>query len=85
MKFMKNIYNISKSILFFGILITSLTACDNKENSSSKTPEKSVSHTCPHCSGSGSRTNNITGKFGKCSSCGGDGNVTEKEYNRLSH
>lgn len=44
----------------------------------------SQSYTCPHCNGLGGRTNNITGQFGECSSCGGDGRVTQEQYNRLT-
>lgn len=42
------------------------------------------SYTCPHCAGLGGRVNQVTGHMGKCSSCGGDGLVTEEQYGRLS-
>lgn len=48
------------------------------------TDSNSQNYTCPHCDGNGVRMNNLTGQLGDCSSCGGDGRVTEEQYGRLS-
>lgn len=46
--------------------------------------EGTDSYKCPHCDGMGIRYNEIKGDIGKCSSCGGDGNVSREQYDRLS-
>jgi hypothetical protein len=60
----------------------------SKENTSSSptngSKDYSGSHTCPHCQGKGKRYNNVTYQYGTCASCGGDGLVSDSEYERLA-
>jgi hypothetical protein len=44
----------------------------------------STEYNCPHCSGMGKRLNNVSGKYGECYSCQGDGKVSQEQYDRLS-
>ena len=70
----------------FSFLIFTSCGGDASNETSMETSVDSSSSTyaCPHCAGLGRRTNNVTGMFGDCSSCGGDGQVTQSEYDRLS-
>ncbi len=38
------------------------------------------SYTCKHCGGNGQRLNQLTGNYGKCSSCNGRGKVNKWQY-----
>ena len=56
----------------------------NETSMETSVDSSSSTYACPHCAGLGRRTNNVTGMFGDCSSCGADGQVTQSEYDRLS-
>lgn len=78
---MKTIY-----VLLIGasLAFTSCGGSDETTTSETSTETVSTTETCPHCSGLGRRTNQVTGEFTDCSSCGGDGKVTSEQYNSLS-
>lgn len=85
---------IKNFVIGFGVLCLigwSFQYCgDNKSStpssssSSNSGSSSSSEETCPHCHGKGKRYNNVTLDYGTCASCGGDGEVTSQEYERLS-
>ena len=76
-------YGAGTFLMFFTLLMWSNNNYKSPYRKSAKIYSSS-SYSCPHCDGSGNRINNLTGQYGDCSSCGGDGKVTEEQYNRLS-
>lgn len=58
--------------------------CNKPSPPTQESSTQTSDYACPHCSGLGKRTNNVTGQFTKCSSCGGDGRVTQSQYDHLS-
>lgn len=54
------------------------------EGSSNSIQTQSSDYACPHCSGLGKRINTVTGQYRSCGSCGGDGRVTQNQYDHLS-
>lgn len=60
------------------------TSSSNSETKTEQTITIGSNYDCPHCYGTGQRVNNVTGIKGKCSSCGGDGEVSKDEYDHLS-
>lgn len=74
------------------LLLMTLVIWSNKgykptHNSNSSTPSSTNQeyYNCPHCDGKGTRQNEVTGDYKSCSSCGGDGRVTQDQFNRLSN
>lgn len=86
----------AKNIIIAGVIFACIgwgvQKCKgNKSNTASDSETKTEqtitvgsNYDCPHCYGTGQRVNNVTGIKGKCSSCGGDGEVTKDQYDRLS-
>ena len=58
---------------------------ENYDSGGSSPSSSGSNHTCPHCNGEGERINQLTGEYKDCSSCSGDGVVTQEQYDRLSH
>jgi hypothetical protein len=77
--------------LFITLLSTiTLFSCGSNDSSSNESSSGDIEETvssseevqCPHCDGAGQRMNQISGQYGDCASCGGDGMVSSD--NRLS-
>lgn len=72
-------------VMTFGMGV--LMSCSDSQNNQTESGIRetvSTTEDCPHCNGIGERANSITGNFTSCSSCGGDGKVTQEQYGRLS-
>lgn len=85
----KNIIGAIIVIAFIGWGVKKYKGNKTNTDSSSETKTEQTitigsNYDCPHCYGTGQRVNNVTGIKGKCSSCGGDGQVSKDEYGHLS-
>lgn len=63
---------------------SSSNSSSSNSTKNSPTIEIGKDYDCPHCYGTGQRTNGVTGQKGSCSSCGGDGHVSKEQYDMLS-